>query len=87
MWAEGVGPQGALAETPWPGREPAGPKGRGIPERARLPAGGRRVPLGLARGPGPGFRTQPEPVESGLFILGRKAGAGGRRWGVKPFKK
>lgn len=37
--------------------------------------------MGLAWWPRPGFLIQPEPVESALFILGRKAGAEGRGWG------
>lgn len=71
-------------------------KGRqGSEEEAR--GGGWRLPgwtegaahdVGLAWRPRPQFLMQPEPVESALFILGRKAGAGGWGWGgVKPSRK
>lgn len=49
------------------------------------PAGGRRDWAGpRAR---PGFLIQPEPAEWGLFILGRKAGAGGQGGGNEAFSK
>lgn len=67
-------------DTPLPGG-PTGPRGRGIARRAkaawRTEEGVTCCGAGLAAGDG--FLIQPEPVESALFILGRKAGPGG--WG------
>ena len=49
----------------------------GVPCRG---AGLAAVPCrGAGLAAGDGFLIQPEPVESALFILGRKAGPGG--WG------
>lgn len=63
---------GASWSRPWASR----PQRTGYSRRGRRPLQEEGV-MGAGPRAGPGFRIQPEPAEPGLFILGRKAGAGG----------
>lgn len=63
----------------WEG--PTEPRGRGIALGVKAAQGREEGVMcrGAGLAAGDGFLIQPEPVESALFILGRKAGPGG--WG------